>query len=136
MNISLKQADAAIAAARQTADQLGISVNIAVIDSGTQLKAFARMDDAFLGSIDVALNKAKTSALFGVPTEVVGEWSQPGSPAHGLERTNGGLIVFGGGMPIHDVNNQLIGAVGVSGGSPDQDAQIARVAAKAVPFNN
>jgi len=132
MNISLTQADAAIAAARKMADQLGIAVNIAVLDSGTQLTAFARMDGAFLGSIDVALSKAKTSVLFGEATEVLGEWCKPGSPAHGLERTNGGLIVFGGGVPVRGANGQLIGAVGISGGSPDQDAQIARVAADAV----
>jgi len=132
MNISLTQAEAAIAAARTMANQLGIAVNIAVLDSGTQLTAFARMDDAFLGSIDVALNKAKTSVLFGEATEVIGEWSKPGSPAHGLERTNGGLVVFGGGVPVRGVSGQLIGAVGISGGSPDQDAQIARAAADAV----
>lgn len=132
MNISLQQAEAAVAAARQAADQLGIAVNIAVLDAGAHLKAFGRMDGAFLGSIDVALNKAKTSALFGTATEVVGEWCKPGSPAHGLERTNGGLIVFGGGVPVHGANAQLIGTIGVSGGSPDQDAQIARAAADAV----
>ena len=131
MNITLTQAQAAIAAARKTADQLGIAVNIAVLDSGTQLTAFARMDGAFLGSIDVALNKARTSVLFGEATEVVGEWCKPASPAHGLERTNGGLIVFGGGVPVRGTDGRLIGAVGVSGGAPDQDAEVARAAADA-----
>jgi uncharacterized protein GlcG (DUF336 family) len=135
MNISLQQAEAAVAAASQAAEQLGIAVNIAVLDAGVHLKAFGRMDGAYLGSIDVALNKAKTSALFGEATEVVGEWCKPDNPAHGLERTNGGLIVFGGGVPVKGSNGQLIGAVGVSGGSPDQDAQIARAAADAVVKN-
>ena len=132
MNISLSQADAAIAAARSAANAIGIAVNIVVLDAGVHLKASARMDGAFLGSIDVAFGKARTAALFGISSEAVGEFCKPGSPSQGLERTNGGLVVFGGGLPIHDKDGQLIGTVGVSGGSVDQDVRIAKAAVEAV----
>ena len=94
---------------------MGIAANIVVLDAGVHLKASAGMDGAFLGSIDVAFGKAKTADLVGISSEAVGEFSKPGSPSQGLERTDGGLLVFGG-LPIHDKDGQLIGAVGVSDG--------------------
>lgn len=131
MSITLTQADAALAAARQAAGAIGIPVNIVVLDAGVHLKTFARMDGALLGSIDVAFGKAKTSALFGMSTEAMGELSKPGSLTSGLDRTNGGLVAFGGGLPIQDKNGRVIGAIGVSGGSVDQDVQIAQAAVEA-----
>jgi uncharacterized protein GlcG (DUF336 family) len=95
---------------------MGIAANIVVLDAGVHLNASARMDGAFLGSIDVAFGKGKMADLFGISSEAVGEFCKPSSPSQGLERTDGGLVVFGGGLPIHNKDGQLIGAVGVSDG--------------------
>jgi uncharacterized protein GlcG (DUF336 family) len=127
--LSLSQAQAAIAAGQARAAALGTPVNIAVLDAAAHLKAFGRMDEAVLGSIDVALGKARTVALFGITSEAVWDYCKPGAPAPGLERSNGGLMTFPGGVPLRDADGQLLGAVGVSGGSPEQDADIARAAA-------
>jgi uncharacterized protein GlcG (DUF336 family) len=131
MSITQSQADAVIAAARQIAHEIGVPMNIAVLDAGVHLKAFARMDGALLGSIDIAVGKARTAALFGMNTEAIGEFSKPGGTSPGLELTNGGLVVFAGGIPIRDGKGALLGAVGVSGGAVDQDFQVALAAAKA-----
>jgi uncharacterized protein GlcG (DUF336 family) len=103
-------------------------MNVALLDAGAHLKAFVRMDGALLGSLDIALGKAKTAALFGMPTEAVGEFCKPGGSSPGLELTNGGLVVFPGGVPIRDGAGALIGAVGVSGGAVDQDRHVAEIA--------
>lgn len=126
--LSLSQAQAAIAAGQARAAALGAPVNIAVLDAAAHLKAFGRMDEAVLGSIDVALGKARTAALFGITSEAVWDYCKPGAPAPGLERSNGGLMTFPGGVPLRNADGQLLGAVGVSGGSPEQDADIARAA--------
>ncbi|KQV57391.1 MULTISPECIES: heme-binding protein [unclassified Caulobacter] len=130
--LSLSQAQAALAAGQARAAALGTPVNIAVLDASAHLKAFGRMDEAVLGSIDVALGKARTAALFGITSEAVWDYCKPGAPAPGLERSNGGLMTFPGGVPLRDANGRLVGAIGVSGGSPDQDAEIARAAAAAL----
>lgn len=130
--LSLSQAQAALAAGQARAAALGVPVNIAVLDAAAHLKAFGRMDDAVLGSIDVALGKARTAALFGITSEAVWDYCKPGAPAPGLERSNGGLMTFPGGVPLRNADGRLLGAVGVSGGSPDQDADIARAAAAAL----
>lgn len=130
--LTLSQAQAAIAAGQSRAAQLGVPVNIAVLDAAAHLLAFGRMDEAVLGSIDVALGKARTSALFGITSEAVWDYCKPGAPAPGLERSNGGLMTFPGGAPVRDPTGRLAGAVGVSGGSPDQDADIARAAVAAL----
>lgn len=127
--LSLSQAQAVIAAGQARAAALGVPVNIAVLDAAAHLKAFGRMDEAVLGSIDVALGKARTAALFGITSEAVWDYCKPGAPAPGLERSNGGLMTFPGGVPLRDADGRLVGAVGVSGGSPDQDSDIARAAA-------
>jgi len=130
--LSLSQAQAAMAAGQARAAALGVPVNIAVLDAAAHLKAFGRMDEAVLGSIDVAVGKARTAALFGITSEAVWDYCKPGAPAPGLERSNGGLMTFPGGVPLRDANGRLVGAIGVSGGSPDQDAEIARAAAAAL----
>ncbi len=132
MSITQSQAEAALAAARQTAEVIGVPMNIAVLDAGVHLKAFSRMDGALLGSIDIALGKARTAALFGLSTEAIGEFSKPGGTSPGLELTNGGLVVFAGGLPIRDENGVLLGAVGVSGGAVAQDLRVAQAAVAAV----
>lgn len=125
MNVSLAEAHAVLEGAQAAAREMGIAVNIAVLDSGAHLKAFARMDGSILGSIDIALKKAKTAVLFGLNTEQVREYSKPGAASHWLEATNDVLVTFPGGIPLKDAGGEVIGAVGVSGGSVDQDRAVA-----------
>jgi uncharacterized protein GlcG (DUF336 family) len=103
-------------------------VIVAVLDAGAHLKAFRRMDGAVLASIDIAISKARTAALFQVNSEAVWEYCKPGAPAPGLELTNGGLAPFGGGIPLRDRDGIVIGAVGVSGGTVAQDMEVAQAA--------
>ena len=100
MQLTSRQAQAVIDAAAAKAQELGIPVNVAVLDAGARLKAFSRMDGAVLGSIDIAMRKATTAALFESNSEAVWEYCKPGAPAHYLELTNGGLAPFEGGMPL------------------------------------
>jgi len=130
--VTTRQAQAIIAAGKARAEQLGVSVNIAVLDAGTHLKAFCRMDHAVLGSIDLAIGKARTAALFTIPSEAVWDYCKPGAPAPGLERSNGGLVTFPGGLPLKARDGTTIGAVGVSGGAVPQDLAIAEAALAAL----
>ena len=132
MELSQAISDAAISAARAKSDVIGVPMNVAVLDSGAHLKGFLRMDGALVGSIDIALRKAKTAALFGMNTEAVGEFCKPGGTSPGLDATNGGLVVFAGGIPLRDGEGRLVGAVGVSGGSVAQDYQVAEAASIAL----
>ena len=131
MDISQARSDSVIAAAIAEARAIGVPMNVAVLDGGANLKAFLRMDGALLGSVDIALRKARTSALFGINSEAVGEFCKPGGTSPGLDSTNGGLVVFAGGIPLRSLDGTLIGAVGVSGGSVAQDARVAAAAAAA-----
>jgi uncharacterized protein GlcG (DUF336 family) len=126
LRISIKTAELVLKAAMEKAAQLGVPMNVAVLDSGGHLKAFVRMDGAILGSIDIAVGKAKSAALFGRNTEELFEYCKPGGPAFGLENTNGGLVVFAGGIPLRHGNGEVIGAVGVSGGSVQEDFSVAQ----------
>jgi uncharacterized protein GlcG (DUF336 family) len=128
MSITQTQAESAIAAGIREAASIGVPMNIAVYDEGANLKAFHRMDGALLGSVDIAMNKARTAALFGFNTEALYEFAKPGGTSPGFDRTNGGLIVFAGGIPVRDADGRLIGAVGVSGGAVTQDYQVAEAA--------
>jgi len=130
MNLSLQHAEKVLARARTRAEALGVPMNVAILDGGGLLKAFVRMDAAVLGSIDIALAKARTSVLFSCNSEAIWDYCRPGGPSPGLERTNGGLVPFAGGVPIRGAAGTIIGAVGVSGGSPDQDGDVARYAAE------
>jgi uncharacterized protein GlcG (DUF336 family) len=89
------------------------------------------MDGAVLGSIELSSSKARTAVLFSIPSEAVWEYCKPGAPAPGLERSNGGLATFAGGLPLFDPAGVLVGAVGVSGGAVPQDLEIAKAAAAA-----
>ena len=135
MSISEAQAQAAIAAAAREAAAIGVPMNIAVYDDGANLKTFHRMDGALLGSADIAMNKARTAALFGFNTEALYEFVKPGGTSPGFDRTNGGLIVFAGGIPVRDDEGRLVGAVGVSGGAVAQDYQVAQAAVAAITQN-
>ena len=126
MKLSLKEALTMVDLARLHAEKIGVPMNIAVVDDGGHLLAFARMDKAILGSIDIALKKAKTSVLFNGPSEDLWEYCKPGGPAPATEGTNGGLIPYAGGAPVRDMDGSLVGAIGVSGGMPAQDGEVAR----------
>lgn len=132
MSITDAQVRTAIAAAVGEAARIGVPMNIAVYDDGANLKAFTRMDGALLGSADIAMNKARTAALFGFNTEALYEFAKPGGTSPGFDRTNGGLIMFAGGVPIRDGQGLLIGAVGISGGAVTQDFQVAQAAVTAL----
>jgi uncharacterized protein GlcG (DUF336 family) len=125
MSITLAQAQQAVAAAIDASDKLKVKMNIAVVDAGANLIAFARQEGAWLGSIDIAIRKAKTARFFDMPTADLGKLSQPGQPLYGIEVTNTGLVSFGGGLPIMDKDGDIIGAIGVSGGSVPQDEKVA-----------
>lgn len=105
----------------------GAAVAIAVVDAGAHLAAFARMDDAFIGAIDLATRKAGTAARFRMPSASLGTLSGAGGPVRSIEHSNGGLVTFGGGLPLVDAHGRCVGAVGVSGGTVDDDAAIAQV---------
>ena len=129
--ITTRQAHTILAAAEDRAAAIGVTVNVAVLDAGAHLKAFVRMDGAVLGSIDVAMKKARTAVLFNCTSETVWEYCKPGAPAHGLELSNGGLAPFAGGVPLKGRDGETVGAVGVSGGAVPQDLDIAEAAAAA-----
>lgn len=122
--LTLDQADAVIAAARAKAVEIGQPMNIAVVDDGGHLVAFARMDGAIKASIDISTRKARTSILMNAPTGALGELTQPGAPLWGLEATSGGLVTFGGGLLLTE-GDETVGAIGVSAGSVEQDVQVA-----------
>jgi uncharacterized protein GlcG (DUF336 family) len=130
VNLTIDQADAMIAAGTARARAIGVAANIAVLDA--HLKAFGRMDGAVLGSIDVSIGKARTSALFQIGSDTVWDYCKPGAPAPNLEASNGGLMPFPGGLPALTSDGTIIGAVGVSGGAPSQDLEIAEAAVAAL----
>src|SRR5215218_406591 len=124
-DITLEQAHAILQAARQRAEKLGVAMNIAVVDAGANLKAFYRMDKAWLGSIDISIRKARTARFFDMPTGDIGKLSQPGGDLYAIEHSNGGLITFPGGLPIKDAAGNIVGAIGVSGDMVKNDHAVA-----------
>jgi uncharacterized protein GlcG (DUF336 family) len=129
-DISLEQARAAVTAAVEKAKQIDTKMNIAVVDAGANLKAFARMDGAWLGSIDISIKKAKTARFFDMNTGVIGSLSQPGGSLFGIEHSNQGLITFPGGVVIKNKDGVVIGAIGVSGSAVENDHAVAEAGAK------
>lgn len=132
MNITLKQAENAIAAAKAKAAELNTLMNIAVVDSGTNLVEFVHMDNAWLGSIDISQKKARTARYFNMPTGEIGKLSQPGGSLYNIEHSKGGLITFPGGIPIKNAAGEIIGAIGVSGDTVENDHAVAQAGADAV----
>ena len=123
--LSLELATLILNAAVEKARSLGVLVNIALVDTGPNLKGFFRMDGALLGAIDVAMRKARTARLFEMESGSLGELSQPGGPLYNIEHSNGGLITFYGGVPIKSPNGEIIGAIGVSGSTVENDRAVA-----------
>jgi uncharacterized protein GlcG (DUF336 family) len=131
-DLTLEAAERILAAAKKKAAQLETRMDIAVVDAGGNLKAFARMDGAWLGSIDISIRKARTARLFDMNTGEIGKLSQPGGPLFGIEHSNGGLITFPGGIPLKDSNGNVVGAVGVSGSTVENDHAVAAAGAEAL----
>ncbi len=123
--IKHEEARQIISAAVRKAEEIGQPMNIAVMDAGRNLLAFERMDGAWVASIDIAIDKAFTSAGRGLSTRKIGEMAQPGQPLFGINTTNGGrIVIFAGGLPLVR-DGEVVGAIGVSGGSVDQDEEVA-----------
>ncbi len=132
LDINALQARAVVDGAILKAVELGLNMDIAVVDVGGNLKAFLRMDGAWLGSIDIAVKKARTARLFDMPTGDIGGLSQPGGPLYGIEHSNGGLVTFPGGVPLRASDGTVIGAVGVSGSTVQDDHAVAVAAGEAI----
>ena len=128
-DITTEQAQSAVDAAEQKSRKLGVRMNIAVVDAGANLKAFLRMDGAWLGSIDISIRKAKTARFFNMNTGEIGKLSQPGGDLYNIEHSNGGLITFPGGVPIKNSDKEVIGAIGVSGSTIEDDHDVATAGA-------
>lgn len=129
--LSLEDARQLIGAAEKKADELGVPYNIAVVDAGGNLIAHARMDGAWLGSINISINKAWTARAFDMPTGELAKMAQSGKPLFGINSTNHEkVVIFAGGTPIK-VGDAVIGALGASGGTVDQDQKVADAAVEA-----
>lgn len=131
MNITLEQANKVVEAAYKKALEIDTKMNISVVDAGANLLAFNRMDGAWMGSFDISWKKAKTARLFNMPSGTIGTLSQPGGSLYGIEHSNNGLITFPGGVLIEQ-NGEIIGAVGVSGSSVENDLLVAQAGASVI----
>jgi uncharacterized protein GlcG (DUF336 family) len=128
LSLDLADARRLIAAGEKKAIELGVPYNIAVVDAGGGLVAHVRMDKAWLGSVEIAINKAWTARAFDTATEDLAKLTQSGQQGFGLNTTNNSrVVIFGGGIPIK-IGDVVIGAVGASGGSVEQDIMVARAA--------
>lgn len=125
MDINLDPALEIVATATKKAKEINVPMVIAVVDSGGNLVVQHRMDGALLVSIEIALNKAYTAVAVQIPTHELSKVAQPGQPLFGIHNTKGGrIIIFGGGFPLRH-NGEIVGAIGVSGGSVEEDIQCA-----------
>ena len=132
MNITLQEAEQIITAAKQKAVALNTKMNITVVDAGANMVAFVRMDGAWLGSADISLKKPKTARFFDMNTGIIGSLSQPGGSLYNIEHSNGGLITFPGGVPIKNKAGEIIGAIGVSGSTVENDHAVAEAGASEI----
>jgi len=129
--VTLEEARKVIAAAEQKAAEIKQPMNIAVVDEGGNLVSHVRMDGAWIGSIDVSINKAFTSRAFDISTKDLAQYSQSGGQFFGIHVSNHGrVMIFAGGIPLKRAG-KVVGAVGVSGGSGEQDQAVAEAGAKA-----
>jgi uncharacterized protein GlcG (DUF336 family) len=131
-DLVLSQAQQVLDAAMKKASEIDTLMNVAVVDAGGNLKAFGRMDGAWLGSIDISIRKARTARFFDMNTGDLGSLSQPGGPLYNIEVSNGGLITFPGGIPLRDGNGGVFGGIGVSGSSVENDQAVAEAGATAL----
>jgi uncharacterized protein GlcG (DUF336 family) len=129
--VTLNDARRVIAAAEKEAEELGQPMNIAVVDEGGNLVAHVRMDGAWIGSIDISINKAFTSRAFDIATKDLAAHSQSGGQFFGIHGSNHGrVMIFAGGVPLKR-NGKVVGGIGVSGGSGEQDQAVAEAGAAA-----
>ena len=129
--MTLKEARAVIAAAEKKAAKIKQPMNIAVADGGGNIVAHVRMDKAWLGSIDISQKKAFTSRAFDIATKDLATHSQSGGQFFGIHASNNGkIMIFAGGIPLKK-NGEVVGAIGVSGGSGEQDHAVAEAGAAA-----
>ena len=131
-DITLEQAQKIVEVAKAKAAEINTKMDIAIVDAGANLKAFVRMDGAWLGSIDIAIKKTRTARYFDMPTGAVGQLSQPGGSLYNIEHSNDGLITFPGGLPLKNASGEIIGAIGVSGSTVEDDQQVAEAGAAAL----
>lgn len=131
-DLTLEAAERIVSAAKSKAAELNTKMDIAVVDAGGNLKAFVRMDGAWLGSVDIAQRKARTARWFDMNTGEIGKLSQPGGPLFGIEHSNGGLITFPGGVPLKNAKGEVVGAIGVSGSTVENDHTVAAAGAAAL----
>jgi uncharacterized protein GlcG (DUF336 family) len=130
--LTLDDAKRMLAAAEVKAESFGIAYNIAVVDAGGHLLAFVRQDGALIGSIDLAIDKAATARIFDKATFDLARMAQPGAPLYGIQETNvGKVVIFGGGIPV-TLNGSIVGAVGASAGTVEQDVAVAEAAIAAL----
>src|SRR6476660_7646324 len=129
--ITLEEARKIILAAEREAQSQGQPMNIAVVDAGGNLVSFARMDGAWLGSIQIAQKKAWTSRAFDIETKTLSKFAQPGADFYGIHVTNGGVTIFAGGVPLMK-GKEVVGAIGVGGGSGKQDQEVVEAGAGVV----
>lgn len=133
--ITFDEAMKVVTAAINKADEIGVMMNVTVIDEGSNLVAFARMDGAWQGSIDISMNKAYTARAFDMTTEALGKMAQAGEPLFGIHASNHlKIIIFGGGIPLQR-GTRIVGAIGVSGGTVDQDIEVAEAGVAAFEGN-
>merc|ERR1712080_274122 len=131
-DVSRVGAEKVLAAAVKESERPGVKMNIAVMDRGANLVGFTRMDGAWLGSVDIALKKAKTAVFFQMDSDVIGSLSQPGGSLYGIEHSNQGLISFPGGVPLTlSPDGPLAGGIGVSGSTVENDKAVAMAGLKA-----
>lgn len=130
--ITLDDAHRLVARGRAAAEEIGLKAVFAILDRGANLVAFSRMDGAWLASNELAIAKARTSVMFQAPTEALSAPLKVGEPMLHFDHVHrGGLLLVGGGVPLFDADGALLGGLGVSGGTPEQDATLARtIAAK------
>ena len=131
-DIDLSTANAVVQAAVKKAEEINTKMDVCVVDAGANLKAFVRMDGAWLGSIDISIKKAKTARFFDMNTGDIGGLSQPGGSLYNIEHSNGGLITFPGGVPLKNSDGVIIGAIGVSGSTVEDDHTVAMAGAAAL----
>jgi uncharacterized protein GlcG (DUF336 family) len=131
-DLSLDAAQKIVEAAKRKAAEINTKMDICVVDAGGNLKAFVRMDGAWLGSIDISMKKARTARWFDMNTGEIGKLSQPGGPLYNIEHSNGGLITFPGGIPLKDGRGNVVGGIGVSGSSVENDHTVAAAGADAL----
>ena len=120
----------AVNAGLKKSNELGTKMNIAVVDRGGNLVAFAREDGAWVGSVDISVKKAKTATFFDMETQEIGKLSQPGGSLYNIEHSNNGLITFPGGIPLTAPDGTILGGVGVSGSTVEDDKVVADAAAE------